>query len=157
MPKEPYKQPYQTQQGPADIGTPQRLKAHLEALLAIPGAELLYGGEEIQGHNIPARYGAFVPTAVKVPLKELMASDERFHLVTTEVFAPFQIVTEYDDSTFNLMLDCVERIDEHLTAAIVSNDLAFQVRARVNLSKKRKIERMCTNFHPTSSPSSAPS
>merc|ERR1711939_113632 len=112
--------------GPTLTVTSQRLKAHLDALLEIPGATLLYGGHEIEGHRIPERYGAFVPTAVKVPLKEIMASEERFHLLTTEVFAPFQIVTEYDDSTLSLMLDCVERIDEHLTAAIVSNDHAFQ-------------------------------
>ena len=63
---------------------------------------------------------------VKVPLREIVTSDERFHLVTSEVFAPFQVVTEYDDENFNQMLDIVERIDHHLTAAIVSNDLAFQ-------------------------------
>jgi 1-pyrroline-5-carboxylate dehydrogenase len=114
--------------GPTLTVTSERLRAHVAALLEIPGAELLYGGEEINGgdHTIPKRYGAFVPTAVKVPLKEIMASKERFHLVTTEVFAPFQIVTEYDDASFSLMLDCVEKIDEHLTAAIVSNDLVFQ-------------------------------
>ena len=53
-----------------------------------------------------------VKTDGQVPLKEMMASPERFHLVTTEMFAPFCIVTEYDDDSFNLMLDCVERIDE---------------------------------------------
>jgi len=114
--------------GPTLSVSNQRLRAHVDALLQIPGAELLYGGKEIdQGqHGIYHKYGAFEPTAIKVPLREMVASDERFHLVTSEVFAPFQIVTEYDDETFNQMLDIVERIDHHLTAAIVSNDLAFQ-------------------------------
>lgn len=114
--------------GPTLTVTSERLKEHIEQLLQIPGAKLMYGGVEIEGgdHSIPKRYGAYMPTAVKVPLKEMMESDERFHLVTAEVFAPFQIITEYNDDSFNLMLDAVERIDEHLTAAIVSNDLAFQ-------------------------------
>ena len=114
--------------GPTLTVTTERLKRHLAALLEIPGAELLYGGEEIaQGdHTIPKCYGAFVPTAIKIPLREIVANDDTFHLVTTEVFAPFQVVTEYDDASLGAMLDCVEKIDEHLTAAIVSNDLVFQ-------------------------------
>lgn len=114
--------------GPTLTVTSETLRNHIKNLLEIPGAELMYGGEEIDGgkHSIPTRYGAFKPTAVKVPLKEMMASPERFHLVTKEMFAPFTIITEYNEESLNMMLDCVERIDEHLTAAIVSNDLAFQ-------------------------------
>jgi 1-pyrroline-5-carboxylate dehydrogenase len=36
-------------------------------------------------HGIYHKYGAFQPTAIFVPLKEMVASDERFHLVTSEV------------------------------------------------------------------------
>ena len=87
--------------GPTLTVTTERLKRHLAALLEIPGAELLYGGEEIArgDHTIPKCYGAFVPTALKIPLREIVANDDTFHHVTTEVFAPFQVVTEYDDAS----------------------------------------------------------
>jgi 1-pyrroline-5-carboxylate dehydrogenase len=59
------------------------------------GAKLLWGGQPLQGHSIPACYGAIQPTAVFVPLKA-MRDPEAFKLVTTEVFGPFQVITEYD-------------------------------------------------------------
>jgi 1-pyrroline-5-carboxylate dehydrogenase len=59
------------------------------------GAKLLWGGQPLQGHSIPDCYGAIQPTAVFVPLKA-MREPEAFKLVTTEVFGPFQVITEYD-------------------------------------------------------------
>lgn len=59
------------------------------------GAKLLWGGESLTGHTIPECYGAIKPTAVFVPLKA-MKDPEAFRLVTTEVFGPFYVVTEYD-------------------------------------------------------------
>ncbi|RLN55695.1 hypothetical protein BBJ29_003460 [Phytophthora kernoviae] len=64
------------------------------------------------------------PTAVFVPLKE-MIKPENFELVTTEIFGPFQILTEYDDSDLPHVLDSLERMEAHLTAAVVSNDPHF--------------------------------
>jgi 1-pyrroline-5-carboxylate dehydrogenase len=58
------------------------------------GAQLLWGGQPLQGHSIPDCYGAIQPTAVFVPLKA-MRDPEAFKLVTTEVFGPFQVITEY--------------------------------------------------------------
>ena len=55
------------------------------------GAKLLFGGKEIQNHTIPKVYGAIVPTAVFVPLKEVLKDVETFKLVTTEVFGPVQV------------------------------------------------------------------
>lgn len=47
------------------------------------------------GHSIPECYGAIQPIAVFVPLKA-MKDPKVFKLVTTEVFGPFYVVTEYD-------------------------------------------------------------
>lgn len=63
---------------------------HVEKLQKIPGASLAFGGKKLEGHTIPERYGAIVPTAVFVPLKEIL-KPENFDLVTTEVFGPVQV------------------------------------------------------------------
>ena len=55
-----------------------------------PGAKLLFGGKALTNHSIPSVYGAIEPTAVFVPLKELLRP-EYFPLATTEVFGPFQV------------------------------------------------------------------
>lgn len=55
------------------------------------GAKLLFGGKEIQNHTIPKVYGAIEPTAVFVPLKEVLKDEETFNLITTEVFGPVQV------------------------------------------------------------------
>ena len=49
-----------------------RLK-HVDAVCALSGVELLFGGEPLTGHSIPSIYGAYKPTAVKVPLKHFKA------------------------------------------------------------------------------------
>lgn len=45
-----------------------RFQAHVDALLKIPGAELVFGGDYIPAaeHSIPNRYGSWKPTAIKV-------------------------------------------------------------------------------------------
>lgn len=63
---------------------------HLNNLLKIKGSKLLFGGEALQNHSIPAIYGAIKPTAVFVPLEELL-KDENYDLVTKEIFGPFQV------------------------------------------------------------------
>ncbi|HEX2138202.1 MAG TPA: aldehyde dehydrogenase family protein, partial [Woeseiaceae bacterium] len=90
-----------------------------------PGAKLLFGGKLLEGHSIPDRYGAMQPTAVQVPLA---AIDEHFDLVTTELFGPFQIVVEYDDGDLPQVLSILQRMTQHLTAAVVSGDVNFQNR-----------------------------
>jgi len=57
---------------------------------AIPGARVLFGGKALEGHRIPAVYGAIEPTAIFVPLHKL-ASKKYFDLCTTEVFGPVQV------------------------------------------------------------------
>lgn len=53
------------------------------------GAQLAFGGKPLEGHTIPMQYGAIQPTAVFVPLQEML-KDNNFELVTTEVFGPVQ-------------------------------------------------------------------
>lgn len=63
---------------------------HIKKLLQIPGSKLLFGGEPLQNHTIPAIYGALKPTAVFVPIEEIVKK-ENYGLVTTEIFGPFQV------------------------------------------------------------------
>ena len=51
--------------------------------LELAGAELEGGN-----HSIPKCYGAIQPTAVFVPLKEMLSSDDHFAAATAEIFDP---------------------------------------------------------------------
>jgi len=66
---------------------------HVAKLAELSGAKVAFGGKPLKGgkHSIPACYGAIEPTAVFVPLQEMLASDESFELATTEVFGPVQV------------------------------------------------------------------
>eukprot|EP00884_Botryococcus_braunii_P001748 jgi/Botrbrau1/11574/Bobra.60_1s0024.1 len=110
--------------GPVLTWTTEAMLGHLDRLLKIPGARLAFGGKPLQGHTIPPCYGAVQPTAVFVPLAEAV-KEENFAAVTTEVFGPFQVLTEYNDEQLPLVLDLLERLEAHLTAAVVSNDPIF--------------------------------
>jgi len=112
--------------GPVLSWTTERMLAHVNAVKAIPGAQLLFGGRPLENHSIPERFGAMVPTAVRVPLDALCG--EHFELVTTELFGPFQVVVEYTDVDLPQVLEALERMSQHLTAAVVSADIAFQNR-----------------------------
>lgn len=110
--------------GPVLTVTTEQMLGHIEKLLAIPGARLLFGGMPLQNHNIPKIYGALEPTAVFVPLAEIL-KDGYFDLVTTEIFGPIQIVTDYKNEELQLVLEACEKMHAHLTAAVVSNDPYF--------------------------------
>lgn len=111
--------------GPVLSWTNERMLAHADRIGSIPGAKLLFGGKLLEGHSIPVRYGAMEPTAVQVPLSSI---DENFDLVTTELFGPFQVVVEYDDGNLSHVLSMLQRMTQHLTAAVVSRDVHFQER-----------------------------
>jgi 1-pyrroline-5-carboxylate dehydrogenase len=104
----------------------EKMLKHKDRLLQIPGARVLFGGKELSNHRIPKPYGAIEPTAIFVPLKEILANESNFCAATTEIFGPFQVITEYDDASLPLVLESCERMSHHLTAAVVSNDIAFQ-------------------------------
>jgi 1-pyrroline-5-carboxylate dehydrogenase len=110
--------------GPVLTWTDDQIKSHIDAMLDIPGAELLFGGKALAGHSIPACYGAVEATAVQVPLDA--AVGDHFSLVTTELFGPFQVVVTWNDEDLPKVLQVLEQMSHHLTAAVVSNDVNFQ-------------------------------
>jgi len=110
--------------GPVLTWSNERIKSHVDAALAVPGAELLFGGKPLTGHEIPACYGAWEPTAVRVPLDAICG--DHFDLLTTELFGPFQVVVTWGDGELDKVLEVFERISQHLTAAVVSADPVFQ-------------------------------
>ena len=110
--------------GPVLTWSNEQIQAHVDACLAVPGAELMFGGKPLEDHSIPDIYGAYEATAVKVPLAALKG--EHFGLLTTELFGPFQIVTTWGDDELDDVLAMLERMSHHLTAAVVSADPVFQ-------------------------------
>ncbi|XP_020268073.1 probable aldehyde dehydrogenase, partial [Asparagus officinalis] len=110
--------------GPVLTVTTESMMEHINNLLQIPGSKLLFGGEPLIDHSIPKIYGAMQPTAVFVPIEEIL-KENTFALVTKEIFGPFQIVTQYKQDQLNMVLDACERMHAHLTAAVVSNDQLF--------------------------------
>lgn len=110
--------------GPVLTWDNARIRAHVDAVAAIPGAECLFGGEPLDDHQIPEVYGAWQPTAVSVPLPAL--AGDHFELATTELFGPFQVVVDYDDGDLDTVLSVLEKMNQHLTAAVVSADVGFQ-------------------------------
>lgn len=63
------------------------------------GARVAWGGKPLEGHSIPEVYGAIQPTAVFVPLDQIIASDANWELVNTELFGPFQVTRIQNDKT----------------------------------------------------------
>ncbi|KAI0508109.1 hypothetical protein KFK09_014243 [Dendrobium nobile] len=110
--------------GPVLTVTTDRMVEHIEKLLEIPGSKLLFGGQPLENHSIPKIYGALKPTALFIPIDEIL-KDKNFELVTTELFGPFQVITQYKQDQLALVLEACERMHAHLTAAVVSNDPIF--------------------------------
>jgi len=110
--------------GPVLTWSNEKIQGHIQRLLKIPGAYVAFGGEPLENHAIPAIYGSMEPTAVFVPIKEIL-NDEHWPEVTRELFGPFQVITEYTDEELPMVLEALERMDNHLTAAVVSNDTTF--------------------------------
>jgi 1-pyrroline-5-carboxylate dehydrogenase len=112
--------------GPVLSWSNERIAAHIDAVLAVDGAGLLFGGKPLAGHTIPDCFGAWEPTAVEVPLAAF--ESEHFDLLASELFGPFQVVVTWGDGELNRVLALFERMQNHLTAAVVSADIGFQNR-----------------------------
>jgi 1-pyrroline-5-carboxylate dehydrogenase len=55
--------------GPVLTWDNRRIQHHVDNVLKVPGAKLLFGGSPLtQPHKIPTAYGSYQPTAVQVPL-----------------------------------------------------------------------------------------
>ena len=111
--------------GPVLTWSTERIAAHVAACLAVPGAKLEFGGKPLDGHTIPGCYGAFEPTAISIPLKAMLEDEAVFKLATTELFGPFQILTSFADGELPQVLELLNRMENHLTAGVVSNDQHF--------------------------------
>lgn len=110
--------------GPILSWTDRKIDAHIKRVLAITGAELLFGGKHLVNHSIPSCYGTLEPTAVRVPIESLTGDDA--DTITSELFGPFQIVVSYGDEQIDTVLEALEEMSHHLTAAVVSADSNFQ-------------------------------
>ena len=110
--------------GPVLTWNNRQLLDHIESLLRISEAECLFGGKELNKHSIPQIYGSIQPTAIKIPIRELLGKN--FIQITKEVFGPFQVIIVYENNDLDIVKECLEQISQNLTAAIVSNDMHFQ-------------------------------
>ena len=110
--------------GPVLSWTNEQIRAHIDAVLAVDGTGLLFGGRPLTGHSIPDCFGAYEPTAISVSL-EAIAGDQ-FDLLAKELFGPFQIVVRWGDRDLDTVIGLFERMQNHLTAAVVSADVLFQ-------------------------------
>ena len=64
-------------------------------IMELDGAKILFGGKPLEEpHKIPDVYGFWEPTLIYVPLKHFR-NGKKFRLLTTELFGPFSIVTDY--------------------------------------------------------------
>ena len=109
--------------GPVLTWTNDMIEEHINKLLRVKGAKILFGGKRLKTHSIPSCYGSFEPTAVFLPLKSIASHVD---LATTEVFGPFQVVTTWETKDdLELLLDICNSMEHHLTAGVVDNDPDF--------------------------------
>ena len=110
--------------GPVLTWNNQQIQEHINKLLLIDGAKLFFGGKPLMGaHRIPFCYGSYEPTAVYVPLDQILPNLE---LVTKEIFGPVQIITRWkNEEDIDLILKIFEKLENHLTAGVVSTDPEF--------------------------------
>lgn len=50
--------------GPVITWNNAQIKEHIDNVLAMDGAELLFGGVPLKNHQIPECYGSYEPTAI---------------------------------------------------------------------------------------------
>ena len=100
-----------------------KIKSHIDKLVTIPGVKVLFGGNPVSEMNsVPSVYGLWEPTLISVPIKQY---EIHYDLITTEVFGPVSIVTEYEENQLDKVLDIMERLERYLTAGVVSNEPRF--------------------------------
>ena len=94
-------------------------------MLKIEGSELMFGGDVIkEKHEVPEQYGTYQPTAIKIPLQQLV-NPKNFQTVSKELFGPFQIITEYKHQDLDTIIQFLNSLESLLTCGIVSNNVRF--------------------------------
>ena len=112
---------YKEKMGPVITLNSHEMLSHVEKLLNIKGAELWFGNKELYSNTIPGNLGYIEPTAVYIPIKEI--NDSNIELVTKEIFGPVQVITSYN--TIDDVIEICEKMNDNLTAAVVSNNPIF--------------------------------
>ena len=112
---------YKEIMGPVITLNSDEMINHVNNLLQIKGSKLWFGNKKKYNNKIPKHLGYIEPTAVFIPIEEI--NDSNIQLVAKEIFGPVQVVTSYDD--IDKVINICEKIDDHLTAAVVSNDPKF--------------------------------
>jgi len=101
----------------------KKIKSHVDQLLSLPGSRLVFGGKPVAEKNtVPEVYGLWEPTLISIPIE---LYEKHYDVITTELFGPVTIVTEYEDSQLDNVLNIMEKMDRYLTAGVVSNDQRF--------------------------------
>ena len=110
--------------GPVLTWDNHQFQEHIDKLLQVPGAKLLFGGKPLSDRrSVPKCYGVFEPTAVYVPLNQIMPN---IKLVAREVFGPVQIVTVWESKNYlEKILAIIEKFGSHLTAGVADNGQNF--------------------------------
>lgn len=111
--------------GPVLTWSNSAIEKHLKRLLKIKGARILFGGSSVDQtlYAIPSQYGCFQPTAIFVPLAEILPN---LDLVAKEVFGPVQVVTQWDtQEDLDLIITLLNELEQHLTAGVVDRDVTF--------------------------------
>ena len=87
-----------------------------------------------------------------MPIDELLKPGN-FEIATTEIFGPVTVVTQYGADEVCKVLEACERMDAHLTAAVVSNDALFVqhvIGNTVNGTTYTGLRARTTGAHPSS-------
>lgn len=110
--------------GPTLTRDNKQIQEQIDKLLFDCKGILLFGGNPItEEHSIPERYGSFQPTAIYLPLNEIL---NHIDLVAKEVFGPLQIITSWEsERDLEKILFLFEKLKNRLTAGIVDNDPSF--------------------------------
>lgn len=107
--------------GPVLSWNNHELIDHINKLVSLKNSRLLFGGKVLNFTKVPKEYGIIEPTAILVDFNDI--NENNINLITKEVFGPVQIIMLYDN--INSVIDFVNSLDHHLTAAIVSNNPKF--------------------------------
>lgn len=59
-----------------------------------------------------------------IPLEQFK-NPAHFKVATTELFGPFFVVSDYKDQEIDQITDIIDKMENHLTAGVVSNDVNF--------------------------------
>jgi 1-pyrroline-5-carboxylate dehydrogenase len=115
--------------GPVLSWSTEKMLNHVKACTEhIPNCDLAFGGTQVKEQGaefVPRQYGLINPTALRCRITDVLASEQAFATFSNEVFGPLQVIVDYTTEEIDLVLECMERLEHHLTAAVVSSDPNF--------------------------------